>query len=119
MKEGNVMDKFTLAYIEAALWSSHDDNDNYFDENYTLEDISEETLNQIINDCQKFQNDNKTLLEGLDLELCGHDFLLTRNHHGAGFWDRGLGKLGDRLTEESEKYKEIDLYIGDNNKIYC
>jgi hypothetical protein len=21
---------------------------------------------------------------------CGHDFILTANHHGAGFWDRGL-----------------------------
>ena len=23
------------------------------------------------------------------LEMFGHDMILTRNHHGAGFWDRG------------------------------
>lgn len=29
----------------------------------------------------------------------GHDLWLTRNGHGAGFWDRDLGELGDRLTK--------------------
>lgn len=32
-----------------------------------------------------------------------HDYWLTRNHHGAGFWDRGLGDLGDRLTEAAQQ----------------
>lgn len=32
-------------------------------------------------------------------ELFGHDFYLTREGHGAGFWDRGLGTLGDYLTD--------------------
>ncbi|UTN91454.1 hypothetical protein SEA_OUTIS_91 [Gordonia phage Outis] len=31
-------------------------------------------------------------------EHFGHDYLLTRDGHGAGFWDRGLGELGDYLT---------------------
>jgi hypothetical protein len=34
----------------------------------------------------------------------GTDFVLTRNHHGAGFWDRGLGDLGDRLTEWAQTF---------------
>lgn len=34
----------------------------------------------------------------------GHDFALTRNGHGAGFWDRGLGDLGDRLTRAARAY---------------
>lgn len=33
------------------------------------------------------------------LELFGHDFWLTRNRHGAGFWDRGLGDLGEALSD--------------------
>ena len=37
-------DSFTLAYIEAALWSSVDDDDEPLDKNYTLADIPEETL---------------------------------------------------------------------------
>lgn len=34
----------------------------------------------------------------------GHDFALTRNGHGAGFWDRGLGELGDRLSKAADVY---------------
>jgi hypothetical protein len=112
------MDKFTLAYIEAALWSSNDDNDEPLEQNYSVEDISSETLDQMISDCKKFQSDNKELMKELDPEQCGHDFWLTRNHHGAGFWDRGYGEIGDKLTEECHKCREIDLYIGDDGQIY-
>ena len=53
----------------------------------------------------------------------GHDFALTRNGHGCGFWDRdseGLPKfLGDALTRVChKKFHECDLYIGDDGKAY-
>lgn len=35
---------------------------------------------------------------------CGHDLVLTANGHGAGFWDRGLGEHGDKLTEATQGY---------------
>lgn len=38
----------------------------------------------------------------------GHDFWLTRGGHGTGFWDRGLGELGERLSEAARKYGEPD-----------
>lgn len=54
-------------------------------------------------------------LSGLDLlepGQVGHDLWLTQNRHGAGFWDRGLGKLGEQLTEIAhwfgEMYAEFD-----------
>lgn len=41
----------------------------------------------------------------------GHDLLLTRDHHGVGFWDRGLGELGEYLTERAESIGEsADLF---------
>lgn len=53
----------------------------------------------------------------------GHDFALTRNGHGCGFWDReheGLPKfIGDALTRVCQKkFNECDLYIGDDGKVY-
>ena len=53
----------------------------------------------------------------------GHDFALTRNGHGCGFWDRdseGLPKfLGDALTRVChKKFHECNLYIGDDGKAY-
>lgn len=40
--------------------------------------------------------------DGFGFEQLGHDFLLTSRGHGAGFWDRGLGELGERLTDSVE-----------------
>lgn len=48
----------------------------------------------------------------------GHDFFLTRCGHGAGFWDRGLGELGDWLTDRANRYGEQDAYVGDDGRLY-
>ena len=48
-------------------------------------------------------------------ELAGHDFALTRNGHGTGFWDRGLGEMGDMLTEECKPYGEHRVIIDVDN----
>ena len=44
----------------------------------------------------------------------GHDFALTRNGHGAGFWDRGLGALGDRLSDAAKVYGESSAYVDED-----
>jgi hypothetical protein len=51
-----------------------------------------------------FIADNWQDVSGLDASQTGHDFILTANDHGCGFWDRGLGELGDRLTEATRGY---------------
>lgn len=52
-------------------------------------------------------------------ERFGHDFFLTRNHHGAGFWDRGLDDLGNRLTKAAHTFGFADVYLGDDGFLYC
>ena len=116
------MDLFTNAYIEAALWSSLDESDDSgghpLDDNYGVEDVSPETLASIIADCQAFQRDHADDIGG-ELERAGHDFWLTRNGHGAGFWDGDWeDDIGQRLTEASDVYGSVDLYIGDDGRIY-
>ena len=53
------------------------------------------------------------------VELAGHDFALTRNGHGTGFWDRGLGTIGDMLTEECKPYgaHHVIIDVDENNDI--
>lgn len=51
-------------------------------------------------------------------EQAGGDFWLTRNGHGAGFWERGLGELGTRLTEAAKAYGTSDLYLTDDERIH-
>lgn len=57
-------------------------------------------------------------IKRLDPGQVGHDFCLTRNGHGAGFWDRGLGELGDRLTAACRPYGTQDGYVGDDGLLY-
>lgn len=131
------MDDFTKAYLECALWASTDNSDpetggDPMDANYSEDDIAPETLERMTRDCARFQAENADALacayghesyrhppsgaEGPD--MAGHDFWLTRNGHGAGFWDRDLGKAGEALTRASKAYGSFSLYVGDDGLIY-
>lgn len=116
------LDAFTEGYLECALWSStdesRDDGGDPLDDNYGLDDIAIEAVQSAIDDCRSFQQDNAADLDGLDESQAGHDFWLTRNGHGAGFWDRGLGERGDRLSQASKVYGSVDLYVGDDGKVH-
>ena len=107
-------------YVACALWSSTDDNGDPLDANYTIDDIAPTTLTSMREDVANFINANKRMLiaGGLDDGQIGHDFWLTRNRHGAGFWDRGLGEVGNRLTHASHACGEVYLYVGDDLKLH-
>jgi len=47
------------------------------------------------------------------MEQHGHDFALTRNGHGAGFWDRGYGEDGDTLSDAARAYGEYSVLTDD------
>ena len=55
---------------------------------------------------------------GASFGQTAHDFILTRNGHGAGFWDRGYGAPGDRLTAAAKAYGSLNAYVGDDEKVY-
>lgn len=113
------LDAFTRGYIEAALWSSTDDNDRQLDKNYGREDIAFGTLKRMVKDAREFQKDNAKALDksGLSDSKAGYDFWLTRNHHGAGFWDEGTS-MDRELTDAAHAYGSFDLYVGDDGKVH-
>lgn len=113
------MDTFTRSYMETALWAETDGNAP-LDKNYTPADFADETLTRIVADCERFQAENAEVLGPFDLARAGHDFWLTRNRHGAGFWDGDYpDAVGKALTDASHSFGECDLYVGDDGKIYC
>lgn len=128
-----IMDNFLRGYIACALWSSYVTDEN--GENGKPLDSDEFTLSneahdKMREDCEDFfKHHEKDLAkyceliwynpgEGEPEDYAGHDFWLTRNGHGAGFWDRGLGELGDRLTEAAKAYGSVDLYPMEDGRIY-
>lgn len=118
MKANNDLDAFVDAYIECALWSSLDDKGEPLDGTYDDGDIADTARADMVSECTDFVNGNAADLATLDAGQCGHDFWLTRNGHGTGFWDRGYGDLGDRLSKAAEVYGESDLYVGDDGQLY-
>lgn len=87
------------------------------DGDYGPEDVADETMAEMRGDCIAFlreaEEKHGAELERADItsDQFGHDFWLTRNHHGAGFWDRGLGKLGDDLTKIAQTRGEVSLSV--------
>lgn len=121
------LDDFTRGYIAAALWSENDNSDESggdpIDTNYTLDDITKESLSILIADCKSFQEKAADLLkEAYQLyktvdghpveEYGGHDFWLNRNSHGCGFWDRGFPEnLGEELSKLAKSFGTCNLTV--------
>lgn len=114
------MDNFVKHYLTTALWAETNSlDDTFLDDNHSIEDISEEVLDQAKKDCESFKQKAGNLIDGLDESQVAHDFWLTRNGHGAGFWDGDYEKdLGEKLTKISKEFKEVYLYVGNDKKIH-
>lgn len=123
----DALDEFTQGYLEAAFWLACDWDDMDESDNpnqspaWTVADLAPEAIERAKAHCADFQSTNAADLEatGASAGRNGHDFWLTRNRHGAGFWDRGYpDAIGDRLTEDAHAYGETDLYKGDDGRLY-
>jgi hypothetical protein len=64
-------------------------------------------------DCAEYCSTIATSSEYSASEMLGHDLRLTSGGHGAGFWDRGLGKLGDRLSDAATAHPFSRIGGGD------
>lgn len=142
MSRSKEFQDFCKGYIDAALWSSTDNSDESggepLDANYSADDIAASSLRAMKNDCAKFFRKNRKALklytkhlqhqahEGSAYAHAGHDFWLTANGHGAGFWDRrawdledqaAFRKIGDHLSKASRKFAS-DLEVGDDGQIH-
>lgn len=129
-----IYDPFYCGYAVAALWSSSDSSGESFLDaaGYGVIDIAPETAERMITDCDEFlatlaaNGISREMLADLyqvndgdaPLNWAGHDFWFTRNGHGAGFWDRGFGELGDELSEIAEDSGMVNLYVGDDGLIH-
>ena len=113
---------FFHSFIETALWCSSDinsDSDTSLqNQGYTIDDIDPCNLESLKTDCQLFFDENYSKIQ-TNISLAGHDFWLTSNRHGAGFWDGDWEeKIGKELTEDSHKFSEHTFYVNEG-VVYC
>lgn len=123
-----MVDKFFDGYLQCALWSSMDESDESggepLDSNYGPEDIPVAVRRALRAECLEFiaevdGPDMDAYLDELNEVHAGHDFWLTRNGHGAGFWDHGMGEVGDKLSEKAQGWGVVDLYVGDDGRVWA
>lgn len=130
----NTLDPFTRQYMETALWSSNDESDpdtggDPMDDNYDITDIDKASADEMIADCKRFQEENEKAIADCEDQVstqtgdifarAGHDFWLTRNGHGAGFWDGDWPEPhATTLDKASKAFGEVHLYIGDDGAIH-
>lgn len=138
-------EQFMHGYFESALWTSsieeefaerHNEktgedwapDQSLLDFGFTVDDIDESSKFEATQECRNFVNDNAAdlnqFVNDYDWGQAGHDFWLTRNGHGAGFWDRGGSanlqweEIVKRLSEAAKIYGESYAYIGSGDKVY-
>ena len=121
--------EFLAGYLTALYWSSSDtvNGEDVHLDGYQASTAADDAGRA---DCLAFFKANRADIAeaathyrssqgSTGFEMAGHDFALTRNGHGAGYWDGDLpDDLGDRLTEASKAAGEVWPYIGDDGLIY-
>lgn len=96
---------FINAYIEAIYFTECGDvdqpqSDSKLDESFERESII---------DCLAFYSRIELYLPTDSIAQAGHDFWLTRNRHGTGFWDRGdlYGQFSQKFTDLAHSFGEV------------
>jgi len=105
---------FTRGYVDCALWAGVEGGIE--GTTYRRGDIHDDSMARMIEDCVHFQTQCAGLI-GDDWARAGRDFFLTRNRHGAGFWDGGWEHARE-LTEAAHNYGEAQLSIGTDNMVH-
>jgi hypothetical protein len=103
------IDDFTRGYLGCAEWCGLDEEERQALELSVSPKWSLEALIEAVKVCEEFQlrNEDNLAESGLDSSRAGHDFWLTRNRHGSGFWDEeGDARVMRELTDESYMYGE-------------
>lgn len=116
--------------IHALLWSSSD-GDHEGLEDF---DASPELIAQVTADWDSFRQQAEAMgfdavehrataisgNDGDEWDYAAHDFIFTRNRHGAGFWDGDWQQpWGDQLSKLSHQFGEVECYVGDDGLVYC
>jgi hypothetical protein len=119
------------AWRAAAEWiGAGRQDDTPLDRDFSVTDFSPAGLARALADCEKFLSVNAATLalaiEGgeincqrhEEMSLAGSDFWLTRNHHGAGFWESDWPEWAGRaLTESAHGFGELSAYIDENGQV--
>ncbi len=110
------------AYINALFFvNGSEEGDQFYgcdDEADHIEWLQAVVKMRIIDFCNRNKTSIVKYLEHFNMHQLGHDLYLSEAEHGAGFWGRGLGDLGETLHNATKHNNLANrLYVDDDNKI--
>jgi hypothetical protein len=108
------LENMVIAYLECALWSSTDETGEPMDRHATIKDFSKIAKEKAEKDCQDFLTKSGDV--ALTANQLGHNFWLSRNGHGTGFFDMNIPQAQE-LQELAKTFKECDCYVGDDGSV--
>lgn len=125
-----------IALAETILYSECDDQGVPLDANYFVQDFDEESLKKLYGEYQQFLS----IVEEKIIEKIGeewdciddfydlhqpapnqteYDYILTRNGHGAGFWDGDWSsEVSQILSDAAGSQPEFSALVDDDGRIY-
>ena len=104
------------AYLETAIWIESDNKDL---DDKTIWNFSDESRDQARTEIEWFLDNAGDVFDGVSDTTIAHDLWLTRNGHGAGFFDRNYDEDVLELLEDlAKELGDICLYVGDNEELY-
>jgi hypothetical protein len=113
------LDAFIAAYKGCALWSTLDWSDDGIDQ--YMEDVhmkwADSAEKEIKEDCTAFVEANIEMLDKWTPENAGHSFFLSRNGHGAGFFDYP-DMHGNKLHKAAKVYGTSAPFLVDDGLTY-
>lgn len=106
------LELFTLAFFDA-LYFTDTGGDGQPNDDTPLDAETKENLEA---DCRSFWWRFGAYIKnepGQNATAAGHDFWMTRNGHGVGFWDGDWPVHGERLDAAARAYGEVSTYAVD------
>jgi len=105
--------------------------DGALDRHFSISDFSHSALVRAAKDCARFEMENaETLANAIatgevvcgpdfnEWERAGHDFWLSRNGHGAGFFDGDWPEpYGDTLQDAAEKFGGLNPFANEAGEV--
>lgn len=116
---GVIITPLMEGWIDAMFFANSGDVGDELTSDHDYSDLSADFIQWVSDKCSLFTEAAGDLLEQAgDDSQNGHDLYLTQCGHGVGFWDRGYGDVGEKLSEIAHAIGEVWVYVGDDGKIY-
>ena len=119
----NSLEIILNSYLETAIWTEELNNQNF--EGKTIYDFTDEAKEQAKQEIiwfieGVFELIDNDIFDDVSYTSIGHDLWLTRNHEGAGFFDRSAydDETLNILKLLSHKLDDIEIELDNNDKLY-